>query len=198
MINLLPPELKQHYVYGRRNTVLRRWAFALAFGLLGVCIVTFSGLFMMEKSIVTYRDKVNDTQKLLATQQLEQTRQNAKDITGSIKLAVDVLSKEVLFSKLITQIASVIPSNTNLTDLNITKDQDSVEIKAVTADYTSATQLQVNLQDPANKIFSRADIQTITCNSGSTDPHYPCAVTIKALFSTNNPFLFINKNGAKP
>lgn len=197
MINLLPPELKQQYVYGRRNTVLRRWATALAFGLLGVVVVTFAGLFFMEKSIVTYRDQVGDSQQLLARQKLEPTREHAKEITSSVKLAVDVLSREILFSKLITQVAKVIPPNANLTDLNITKDQDSIEIKAISSDYTSATQLQVNLQDPANKIFSKADIQTITCGTNSNDPRYPCAVTIKALFNANNPFLFINKGGAK-
>jgi len=134
---------------------------------------------------------------LLSQEKLDETRQHTKDITDSIKLSVNVLSKEVLFSKLITQIGKVTPSNTSLTDLNLGKDQTSLEIKAVSSDYTSATQLQVNLADPANKIFSKADIQTISCTSGTTDPRYPCSVTIKALFNQNNPFLFINKNGAK-
>lgn len=198
MINLLPPELKQQYLYGRRNTVLRSWATALAFGLLGVCVVTFGGLFVIEKSIVDYRAQVNSSQKTLATEQLDQIRAHAKDMTGSIKLATDVLSKEVLFSKLITQVGSVTPPNTSLTDLNIGKDQSSIEIKAVAGDFTSATQLQVNLQDPANKIFSKADIQTITCGSASNDPRYPCSVTIKALLNQSNPYLFISKKGAKP
>lgn len=195
MINLLPPELKQQYVYGRRNTVLRRWAFAMVFGLLGVSVVTFTGLFMMEKSITNYRAQVKDSTQVLSEQQLNQTRDNAKDITSSVKLAVDVLSKEIMFSKLITQIGKVTPSNDKLTDLDIGKDQASIDIKADSADYNSATQLQVNLQDPANQIFSKADIQTITCSATANDPRYPCSITIKALFSKNNPFLFINKNG---
>lgn len=198
MINLLPPELKQHYEYGRRNTVLRRWATALAFGLLGVCIVTFGGLFMMEKSIITYRKQVGDSNQSLTQQHLAQTRDQAKQVSGDIKLATDVLSKEVLFSKLLTQIAKVIPPRASLTDLNISKDQASIEIKAVAADYLSATQLQVNLQDPANQIFSKADIQTISCKNGTTtDTRYPCSVTIKALFNKNNQFLYINKDGVK-
>jgi Tfp pilus assembly protein PilN len=197
MINLLPPELKQQYVYGRRNTVLRRWATAMVFGLAGVAIVAFAGLFLMQQSIVTYRGQVSSSNQLLDSQKLEQTRAHAKEITASVKLAEDVLAKEILFSKLITQIGKVTPPNTSLTDLNIGKDQNSLEIKAVSSDYTSATQLQVNLQDPANKIFSKADIQTITCGTNATDPHYPCSVTIKALLNQNNPFLFITKSGAK-
>lgn len=197
MINLLPPDLKQQYIYGRHSTVLRRWASALAFGILGVCVVTFGGLFLMEKSIVDYRAKVADAKALLGEQELDSTRTHAKELTAGITLATDVLSKQILFSKLITQIGMVTPSNTSLTDLNIVKDQDSMEIKAIAGDFTSATQLQVNLQDPANKIFSKADIQNITCNDKSEDPRYPCTVTIKALFSKNNPYLFIHKNGVK-
>jgi Tfp pilus assembly protein PilN len=196
MINLLPPELKDHYVYGRRNVTLRRWAIALSSGFAGVIVVLFAGLILMEQSVNSYEQQVANSETLLKEQKLEETTKHAESITSSVKLAVDVLSREILFSKLLTQIATVIPPNTNLTDLSISKEQDSIEIKAVSADYTSATQLQVNLQDPANKIFSKADIQSISCGE-ATDTRYPCSVTIKALFNESNPFLFINKSGQK-
>jgi len=196
MINLLPTDLKEQYVYGRRNVSLRRWAVALAFGLVGVVVVTFGGWLLMQRSITQYQGQVATAQDSLKKQDLDGTRAHAKAITDSIKLATNVLSQEILFSQLLTQVAKVIPSNASLTDLDISTDQSSIEVKAVAADYASATQLQVNLQDPANKIFSKADIQTITCNGGQ-DPKYPCSVTIKALFSQNNPFLFINKGAAK-
>jgi Tfp pilus assembly protein PilN len=196
MINLLPPNLKEQYTYGRRNVSLRLWAASLMLGLIGVVVVTFAGLFYIEKSIVSHRAQAADAEQLLQQQNLEQTRAEAKNITGSIKLAVDVLSKEILFSQLLTQIATVIPPNTSLTDLSINKEQDNIEIKAVSADYTSATQLQVNLEDPANKIFSKADIQSISCTNGQQDARYPCTVAIRALFSKDNPYLFINKRKA--
>jgi Tfp pilus assembly protein PilN len=196
MINLLPPELKEQYVYGRRNTTLRRWTVAMMFSFLGVVVLTFAGLFLMQNSIHKYQDQVAGTKGQLDSQRLEETRSQAKEISGNIKLAVDVLSREVLFSKLLQQIATVIPPNTSLTDLNITQTTGAIEVKAVAGDYTSATQLQINLKDPKNRIFSKADIQSITCNASASDPKYPCEVTIKALFSTDNPFLFINK-GAK-
>ena len=62
--------------------------------------------------------------------------------------------------------------------------------------YTTATQVQVNLADPSNKIFAKVDIENITCTQGgSTDPQYPCTVQLRALFSNNNPFLFIHQGG---
>lgn len=197
MINLLPPSLKDEYNYGRRNLTLRRYAITLAFGLLGVALLTGAGLFLMQQSINSNNKQLASTQKQLDDGKLEQTRKQAEDITGSLKLAVNVLSQEILFSKLLTQIGQVTPSNTILTDLSITQIGGGIDIKAKATDITSATQLQVNLSDPKNQIFSKADIQSISCTASSSDPKYPCTVTLRALFNTNNPFLFINKGTSK-
>lgn len=195
MINLLPTDLKEEYVYARRNTVLRHWALVLLFGLVGVGLITTSGLLYMQHSIDRNSRQVAQTQAALSDQKLDQTRQHAEDISRSLKLVVQVLSREVLFSKLLTQIGAVTPSNTVLTDLSINGVQGGIEITAIAGDYSSATQLQLNLQDPANQIFSKADIQSITCSATATDPRYPCTVILRALFATDNPFLFINKGG---
>lgn len=197
MINLMPNDLKEQYLYARRNSQLRRWAFALLFGLVGVGLVGTGGLLYLQQSIDDYSQQVVSLEDTLEKQQLKETRQKSEDITSSLKLVVDVLSREVLFSKLLTQIGSVTPPNTSLTDLSISKVQGSLDITAISSDYASATQLQVNLSDPDNKIFSKADIQNITCSSNPTDPRYPCTVTLKALFAENNPYLFINKSGPK-
>ncbi|HEX8182759.1 MAG TPA: PilN domain-containing protein [Candidatus Saccharimonadales bacterium] len=194
MINLLPTDLKQEYLYARRNTQLRRWVFALLFGLMGVGLVATAGMLYMQQSIDTYSKLVVTSEDSLKQQKLSETRKQAEDITSSLKLVVQVLSREVLFSKLLTQVAAVTPPETSLTDLTISKVQGSLEITAISSDYKSATQLQVNLEDPANKIFSKADIQTISCNATATNAKYPCTVTLKALFADDNPFLFINKD----
>lgn len=197
MINLLPADVKQQYVYARRNNRLRRWAFALVFGLVGVGLVTTGGMVYMQQTIDSYSNRVVVASDELKTQKLDETRAHAQDITSSLKLVVQVLSREVLFSKLLTQIASVTPPATSLTDLTISKTEGALEITAISTDYQSATQLQVNLEDPANKIFSKADIQSITCSANPADPRYPCTVVIRALFSNNNPYLFINKSSTK-
>lgn len=196
MINLLPSELKEQYIYGRRNSILRRWVFALLFALIGVGIVTTGGLLYMQHSIDTYSKRVLAAQDDLKLQRQDETRKHSDEITSSLKLVIQVLSREVLFSKLLTQIAMVTPPNTSLTDLSISNVEGSLDITAISSDYQSATQLQVNLEDPANKIFSKADIQNISCNPNAIDPRYPCTVRIKALFTTDNPFLFINTSNA--
>jgi Tfp pilus assembly protein PilN len=198
MINLLPPALKQDYLYGSRNTMLLNWALAFAAGLLGLGVLATYGLVTLQKSSNSYSGQVAIAQKQLADQNLHGVEKQVKELSSDFKLVVQVLSKEVLFSKLLRQIATVIPSNAILTGLTINQTSGGIDITSAAKDYNTATQLQLNLQDPANKIFSKADIVSITCSASAQNAEYPCSVQIRALFSNSNPYLFINSKGTTP
>lgn len=196
MINLLPPDLKRDYLYGARNTMLMNWALAFAAGLLGLGMLATYGLVTLQKSSTSYSTQVSMAQQQLDDQNLKGTEKQVKELSSDFKLVVQVLSKEVLFSKLLRQIATVIPSNAILTGLTINQVSGGIDITAAAKDYETATQLQLNLQDPTNKIFSKADIVSISCSASAQNASYPCAVQIRALFSNSNPYLFINSKGS--
>jgi hypothetical protein len=193
MLNLLPPKLTEQYLYARRNTHLRRWIGAGLLALLGLAAITSYGLFSMQSSINNFQHQLSTSQGAHTEAQLKSLQKQSTDITSSVRLVVTVLSQEVLFSQLLRQIATVTPANAKLTDLGIANIQGAIDITAAATDYQTATQLQINLQSPANKIFSKADIQSISCGGDSNDPNYPCTVIIRALFTNDNPYLFIHK-----
>jgi Tfp pilus assembly protein PilN len=197
VINLLPPTIKQDYVYAARNTMLLRWSFAFAGALVGLALIATYGLVTLQNSTTNYQAQVATAQQQLTAQNLGGTEKQVKELSSDFKLVVDVLSKEVLFSKLLRQIATVIPSNAVLTGLNINQTSGGIDLTAAAKDYNTATQLQLNLQDPTNKIFSKADIISIACTTTAVNNNYPCNVQIRALFSNNNPYLFINSKGTK-
>ncbi|HET6924433.1 MAG TPA: hypothetical protein VFH39_01215, partial [Candidatus Saccharimonadales bacterium] len=178
--------------YGLRNTSLISWVVALVVAIAGLGVIGTYGLVAIQKSTDTYSQQVAELQSTLQAQKLAQTEKKVTDISNSFKLVVQVLSKEVLFSQLLKQIATVIPPNASLANLNISQTTGGVDIVANASDYTTATQVQINLADPNNKIFSKADLVSITCNNGTANARYPCTVQIRALFATKNPFLFIN------
>jgi len=194
MINLLPPETKSAYRYARRNQTLLRWCVACVISLAGGVVIAAGGYVYLNHSINSTTKQIDDTNKQLSTQHLASVQKEVGTISTNLKLVVQVLSQEILFSQLLKQLASVTPSNAILTNLAITQTQGGIDITAQTTDYNTATQLQVNLADPKNQIFSKADIVSINC--GGTDSsgnnRYPCTVTLRALFAQNNPFLFIN------
>ena len=199
MINLLPPDVKKNYNYARRNVVLRKWVIMFAVALVGLAVIGTYGLLTIQQSTNKYNNQIATTQALFKKEDFAGTQTKVQDISNSFRLVVKVLSQEVLFSKLLKQIAATIPSNAKLTGLDINQTQGGIDITAAATNYSAATQVQVNLADPSNKIFSKADLVNITCGgSGATDSKYPCKVNIRALFASNNPYLFINSKGATP
>lgn len=197
MINLLPPDVKQSYHYARRNVRLVRWAFAIGFAFVGLIILSIGGLWYLKQTTNEYNQQVAIAEANLEQQDQAAVEKQVQDISGSLKLAVQVLSKQVVFSELLKRLAVVTPNNATLSNLTISQVQGAVDISANTTDYNAATQLQVNLADPANRIFSKADIVNISCvtptaGTESLLSRYPCTVSIRALFATDNPFLFIN------
>ena len=194
MINLLPPDNKSSYVYARRNVILRRWVVAFLIAFAGLGIIATYGFLNLHQSTKDYQKQVADAEKILQQENFTQTQKQIEDISGSFKLVVKVLSQEVLFSQLLKQIAATIPSKASLTGLTISQTTGGIDISAMAPDYNTATQVQVNLADPDNKIFSKADIISITCTrENAPDPARPCTVVVRALFAPDNPFLFINQ-----
>jgi Tfp pilus assembly protein PilN len=196
MINLLPPELKDTYRYGRRNRSLVHWITAIVLCVAGGGLLTAGGYLYMNHTINNTTQQIADTNKQLQSENQAMVQKRVQSISDNLKLAEQVLSKEILFSRLLKQLAAVTPSNVLLTGISISQTQGGLELTAVTTSYSAATQLQVNLADPKNQIFSQADIESINCNGSSGNISYPCSVSIRTLFGSNIRFLFVNSGKA--
>ena len=198
MINLLPPDLKSSYRYARHNRTLVRWIILMGASLVVACGLVAGGYLYLNQQINTTTRQIATSNAELDAENIGAVQKQVTTISGNLKLAVSVLSQEVLFSQLLKQLASVTPNNVILTNLSISQTVGGVDITAETANYQDATQLQVNLSDPKNQIFTKADIVSINCSAQSaTSGKYPCTATLRALFATNNPFLFINSGSKK-
>lgn len=198
MINLLPPEVKSSYHYARRNVGLRRWVVIFIVSFVGLAALGTYGLLTLQQQTVTINKKITSSETLFQKEKFATTQKQVADISNSFKLVVNVLKQEVLFSELLKQMGRAMPTNSKLTGLTIVQTRGAIGITAIATDYKTATQVQVNLADPANKIFNKADIVGINCGTANAlNPKYPCTINIQALFGDNNPFLFINDGGKK-
>lgn len=197
MINLLPPGVKENIIYARRNTRLRSWCIALFVSIVVIGAIVAAGRVYMQQSIKTYSRQVAQGTQQLEAQELTETQAKVKELTNNLKLVVQVLQREILFSKLLRQVGFALPNGSVLSGLSINAVQGGIDLQASAVDYQTATQVQVNLQDPNNKIFEKADIVNVQCGASSTSTisEYPCTVHIRALFAKDNPFSFITTNG---
>lgn len=194
MINLLAPNYKKDFGYGRRNVILLRWLIVFVLALAGLLAIGTAGLIYMKNLSDNYQKQINSSQQALKLEHIEQVQRQAKDISGDLKLAVDVLSREILFSKLLNRLAAVTPKDVVLANLNISDTTGALTITANSTNYNAATQLQTNLADPNNNIFASADLEDIICDkSRLKTTKYICQIKIQALFAKDNPFLFINQ-----
>lgn len=196
IINLLPPDIKQDYQYARRNNKMVKLSGAMMLALVGIAGIVIFGMMYINQSAKTHTSDIQTTEEHLKEQKLEETQKRVDEISASLKLVTQVLSRQILFSKLIRQVGAAMPANTSLTSLTIGKVQGGIDLQAIASDYNTGSQVQVNLEDDSNKIFDKADIQSITCTSGAdSDPRYPCTVSIRASFNKSNSFLLLPPKG---
>ncbi len=199
MINLLPPDYKDELVFARRNTALKNWVIMSCAGVLGIVLIIAVGQIFISRSTVNSQRQVNQTREQLNAQKLEETQKQVTDISDSIKLAIAVLGREILFSKLLSQVATAMPNGSSLQSLTINSTQGGIDLTAGATTYQTATQVQINLADPNNKIFEKADIVNVTCDSKpatTATSAYPCTVSIRALFAKDNIFQYVTNTKA--
>lgn len=198
MINLLPPAYKKNLYYSRRNRTLLNWVFALSASLILILLIIGFGWLYLDQSVKNSAKSADEATKALKAQDVDSTIAKVDEISSNTKLVLQVLSKEVLFSKLLKQLGASLPPGTALESIQIEDLRGGLTIRALAKDFNSASQIQVNLQDPKNKIFKQADIDSINCVD-NTDPEqaqsiYPCKVQLKALFADNNEYVYIGAN----
>ncbi len=189
MINLLPPKIKNDILFARRNSELFRWSIMLIIALLGLGLITSGGYLYLLQTTKSYEKQTENINSELKTLDIEGAQKKVSEISGNVSLVTQVLSKEVLFSELLTQLGANMPANTTLNQLQINDIQGSVTIHAQSTTLANGAQIQVNLQDPENKIFDKVDIENITCDTSTEQ--YPCDIQLKALFAKDSPFYYI-------
>lgn len=191
MINLLPTDYRLSIVYGRKNWMLRKWILIMVVALLVSLAITAGGYLFMDHSIKAQTEGLETAKAELQSENIDGTKKELGEISANTKLILQVLSKEILFSKLIRQLGASLPANTAIEDIRIDKLDGGVSLQALATSVEAATQLQVNLNDPSNKIFEKADIEDISCKPIDKDSPYACTVKLKALFAKNNPYTYI-------
>jgi Tfp pilus assembly protein PilN len=190
MINLLPTGYRLTLLYARRNTILKNWCIAFIIVLAGAVLLVAGGYVFLQSEINKQSKALETSRQDLASQDIEGTRQRLDEISANTKLVLQVLQKEILFSKLLRQLGASLPPNTALTQVQIDEVKGGLTLQASAADINAATQLQVNLQDPNNKIFEKADIENINCGEEGGGV-FPCTVQLRALFAEENPYVYI-------
>jgi hypothetical protein len=197
MINLLPPEHAASIRYGRQNTVLTKWLIGMASAIVILAMVVSGGWFYINRQADSLQKNINSTNQLLKTQNLAKVQADAKEITGDIRVINQVLRSEISFSELIKAIGKAMPDGAVLTGLSINKVNGALDLSAVSTSSGTAAQVAANLSDPKNGIFSKVDVEMVSCSPGGAPVQgapsgYTCSISLRALFGADTKTKFLS------
>jgi len=178
MINLLPPEEKKQLRAAQSNVLLLRYNEALVFAVaflviaLGVVYVYLSNANTAgQKTITDNRAKVADYAPVQA---------EATQFRDNLSTAQQILNSQITYSKVIIDIAQLMPQGTVLQNLNLNAATfgTPTQLIALAKDYSSALALKDSFQKAT--IFSDVHFDSITssASSGSSGNTYPMVVTL--------------------
>jgi Tfp pilus assembly protein PilN len=196
MINLMPTEAKKAIRYGHLNSRLLHWTAGCLLIIVAMMATVVLGGFYIDNAKNDLTKSIEITKTTIADQKLEEIKQQAEELSQGVKLIVQVLSKEVLFSKLLQELGGLMPEGATLGDVTLSnKVQGTVDLTANAVDHQSATQVQINLEDPKNNLFQKVDTTSINCNDGAAstvvDSRYKCQIVVKALFKEDAAVTFL-------
>ncbi len=201
MINLLPDTVKEEIAYGRKNRKLLQAIIALIIVIIALGAVTVFGQIYIAKAENNYQKTAEISKARIKDQNLEQTQKKLETLSSNFKTVVQILGKQVLFSGLFEKVGSTIPEGAILTGLTLTNNDTALDLTIAATTREAANQAYINVSDPKNELFDKADLIGISCiqktgatsgTTSETSSKYPCQANVKVLFKSNSPFLFLN------
>jgi len=178
MINLLPPEEKRQLRAARSNTLLIRYNIFLviAVAILGLAVaITY---VYLNASKAGAQQTINDNNTKVASYADVQTQ--ATQFRTNLSIAKQILDHEVTYTKVILEIANILPSGVVLNNLNLDAQTFGTEtiLVARAKDYASALALKTSFEK--SSLFSDVHFQSITGGDAGSYPfNVNLAVTIK-------------------
>ena len=180
MINLLPVERKADLSAARTNSILVRYLFMSGFGILLVAIISAGTFFSLSFAKDNAENRINANDAKYAS--FTKVKNEGDEFRKNLATAKEILDKQVTYSKLVYEIAAVIPSGTVLDNLNLdTKSFGSViVIEASSTSFSNAVKLKDSLQ-ASKKLFSDVSLQSVSEEGGgeNSSDKYPVKVYLQ-------------------
>lgn len=197
MINLMPDYMRQEIGYARRNSVLLKWLMAIILVIVGIGAVTVFGRYYIDNNTKSLQAVAEVTQERINSQNLQATQAEMQNLSNNFTTVTRLLEKQLLFSKLLVKIGSIIPNGAILRGITLSTENSTVDLTVIAANREAATQAFVNINDPNNGLFEKADLLSVSCaqvtaETPSETAKYPCSTMIKVIIEADSSFYFLN------
>jgi hypothetical protein len=198
MINLMPDYLHQEIAFARRNYALLKWLMAITIVIIAVGGMTVFGQYYIGRNTKSLEAAATVTQERISAQNLQATQTDIQNLSNNFTTVTKLLKQQLLFSRMFVKIGSIVPSGTILRGITLsTTTSTAIDLNVVAINRDAATQAFVNISDPANGLFDKADLLSVACSTVGADTSdltakYPCSAMIKVVIKTDSTFYFLN------
>ncbi len=172
MINLLPPDIKKQTSAARTNLLLLRYTILL----LGAVAFLLAAIGLVYVYLGNAKSTAEETiaDNIARAGDYGSVETDANAFRQNLANAKQILDSDIKYTKVILEIANVLPSGIVLDTLSLDSQTfgTPTTLAANARDYATVLRLKDSLQ--ASSIFSNVSIQTIS-DGGSGD--YPLTVT---------------------
>lgn len=212
MINLVPDYLRTSNRYALRNSMLLRYTLVVTFTMASIGIITGISLLGIQHNQNILQKQINDQNQSLASYKPLEAK--GQQLSDELKTIDSLLARQVDFSKMLPEIAKIMPNGSVLKELDVstsdilptaptpgsttsssTSQQSPFIIQAAVKDPSIASTLLENIK-ASKDLFTDADIVSVTqSTAGTTDANsiqsvsarYPYQVTINAYLKKIKP-----------
>lgn len=192
MINLLPDSIKEEVTCAKRSRVIIKWICAVVVIILCLCGMTVFGQFFINRNTESIQSVTDLTNKRIEDQNLGATQQDVEILSSNFKTVTQLLSQQLLFSKLFTKIGSIMPANAILSGITLVADESAIDLNIASTNKEAATQAFINIADTKNGLFEEADLISVNCSTTGTDTRYPCSAVVKVVMEAGSSYYFLN------
>jgi HAMP domain-containing protein len=198
MINLMPDYLRQEVGYARRNYVLLKWLMAIGVAIIAVGLMTMFGQYYINRNTKSLQATAEITQTRINSQNLQETQADIQGLSNNFITITQLLKRQLLFSKMFVKIGGIIPQGAILRGITLsTTTSAAIDLNVIAANREAATLAFVNISDPTNGLFDKADLLSVSCSTVTAETEalsarYPCSAMIKVVIKTDSSFYFLN------
>ncbi|MEP7204864.1 MAG: PilN domain-containing protein [Candidatus Saccharibacteria bacterium] len=176
MINLLPDDAKVEILAARTNVILVKYIIVLSLGLIFLCSISLVVYFVLLNTKAGAQATIDFNTSKSASYSSVKTAAN--DLTSSLATAKTILDKEVDYTKILTNIAQVMPAGVVLDSLSLspTTFGTPITLQAFAKSTEAALALKTNFQQSPQ--FSNVTIVSMSDTTQGQTSDYPKTVSL--------------------
>ena len=184
MINLLPDATKKELRAARTNVRLLNYILMLGLGVLFLIVVCGGVYLTLSSSKSSADSRINENQSKSSS--YGSVEAQGAELRSSLTNAKTILDQEVLYTKVITRFADLVPEGVVINSLNLSPSTFGAPVNLQI--YAKSNEAALSLKDKlqSSNLFSNINFQSLSSNAQSNT--YPVSATLS---------IVINKSAAQ-